>query len=377
MTAVSRYLLVAGIVALLLNALLLYRNTYDAKNQVISAGSGAGVANFWSQRPRGAFYALVRNRELGALLESMRDVESTFNNRADTRYPYVFLNDEPFTDRFMRYVRAATKADIHFGLVPAEEWDVPSSFNMTKAKEEWEKLAQQNVLYARSKSYRQMCRYQSGFFMNHELLRNFDYAWRIEPGVSYFCKMSDEDPFRVMRDGKKKYGWAISLREDPRTVPSLYKTALQFRKEYPQYARNTSMLPFSVRKFNQGYNMCHFEITDLNWLRSEEYQAYFQYLSKTNGFFSERWGDAPVRSLAVSLFLEKDEVHYFNEIGYRHPPIQHCPIAKPGKCACVPDDSLSEEYSPSRLNCLFKWEQIHGKDPDMEYERLRVLALET
>lgn len=151
------------------------------------------------------------------------------------RLMQVFLNDEPFTDRFMRYVRAATNADIHFGLVPAEEWDVPSSVNLTKAKEGWEKMAQENVLYARSKSYRQMCRYQSGFFMNHELLQNFDYAWRIEPGVSYFCNMQDEDPFRVMRDGKKKYGWAISLREEyvlRLTQPTHRAVALQDRAAY-------------------------------------------------------------------------------------------------------------------------------------------------
>lgn len=43
---------------------------------------------------------------------------------------------------------------------------------------------------------------------------------------------------------------------------------------------------------------------------------YFNYLDKAGGFFYERWGDAPVHSIAAALFLKKEELHFFNEIGY-------------------------------------------------------------
>ena len=37
-------------------------------------------------------------------------------------------------------------------------------------------------------------------------------------------------------------------------------------------------------------------------------QAYFDYLDHTGGFFYERWGDAPVHSLAAVMLLNATEV---------------------------------------------------------------------
>jgi hypothetical protein len=53
----------------------------------------------------------------------------------------------------------------------------------------------------------------------------------------------------------------------------------------------------------------------LRWFRSKEYNDYFEHLDKAGGFFYERWGDAPVHSLAVGMFLNKSEIHYFADIG--------------------------------------------------------------
>lgn len=126
----------------------------------------------------------------------------------------VFLNDEPFTERFMRHVRAATRSKVYFGLVPEEEWAIPASVDMARAHANWKSLREQGVSYGDSASYRQMCRYQSGYFMNHPLMLPYDYYWRIEPGVSYYCEMLDPDPFRLMQAQNKKYGWVISLRDE-------------------------------------------------------------------------------------------------------------------------------------------------------------------
>ena len=70
------------------------------------------------------------------------------------------------------------------------------------------------------------------------------------------------------------------------------------------------------------YNLCHFwsnfEIGDLNFWRSEAYSKYFDFLDEKGGFFYERWGDAPVHSIAAALFLNTDEVHWFSDVGYMH-----------------------------------------------------------
>lgn len=83
---------------------------------------------------------------------------------------------------------------------------------------------------------------------------------------------------------------------------------------------------------------------DLSFFRSQAYTDYFQLLDQTGGFFYERWGDAPVHSIAAALILDRKEIHFFNEIGYRHGIYEHCPesSALQLKCACDPKDNVGE-----------------------------------
>lgn len=70
----------------------------------------------------------------------------------------------------------------------------------------------------------------------------------------------------------------------------------------------------------KGYNLCHywsnFEIIDLSFTRSQAYNSYFETLDKDGGFFYERWGDAPVRSIAASLMLNSSEIWQIDYAGY-------------------------------------------------------------
>lgn len=50
------------------------------------------------RRANATFVILVRNRELDGVLSSIGHLEQTFNRMYG--YPYVFLNDEPFTEEF-------------------------------------------------------------------------------------------------------------------------------------------------------------------------------------------------------------------------------------------------------------------------------------
>ena len=54
------------------------------------------------------------------------------------------------------------------------------------------------VLYGGRESYHHMCRYFSGFFFRHPVLAEFDYYWRMEPDVYYYCDL-DYDPFLFMQ----------------------------------------------------------------------------------------------------------------------------------------------------------------------------------
>ena len=80
-----------------------------------------------------------------------------------------------------RRTQALSDSPCHYGLIPEEDWNQPSFINETKAADAREKLENMHkVPYADSVPYRNMCRFNSGFFWRHPLLDNFDYYWRVE-----------------------------------------------------------------------------------------------------------------------------------------------------------------------------------------------------
>ncbi|KAJ2316272.1 hypothetical protein GGI00_007040, partial [Coemansia sp. RSA 2681] len=145
---------------------------------------------------RAAMVALVRNSELDGIRGTIRQVEDRFNR--EFGYPYIFLNDDDFSDEFKDKVQAMTKAKVYFGKLPKEHWGLSPYVTEEKVKAALE-ANKDRYLYGGSYSYRLMCRYQSGFIHKHPLLAGLDYYWRIEPGVDYYCSLP-YDPFRYMRD---------------------------------------------------------------------------------------------------------------------------------------------------------------------------------
>ncbi|RKP35027.1 nucleotide-diphospho-sugar transferase, partial [Dimargaris cristalligena] len=294
------------------------------------------------KRVKAAFVVLVRNSDVHEMRATMRELEDRFNSKYN--YPYVFLNNEPFSDEFKEMTSAMTKGNTTFGLIPKEHWGYPSWISEKKAAETREKM--KSIIYGWSESYRHMCRYESGFFFRHPLMADYDYYWRVEPGVKFACDV-DYDPFLMMQERNLKYGFTISIHEYRETIPTLWETTKHFMLDNPNLVAHPNTLEWVVDPKTDDYNLCHFwsnfEIGSLSWLRSKEYMAYFDYLDKAGGFFYERWGDAPVHSLAVAMFLRKDEVHWFEDIGYFHNPISHCPNdpeINRNKCHCDPTKSI-------------------------------------
>ncbi|KAL0576945.1 hypothetical protein V5O48_005052 [Marasmius crinis-equi] len=118
-------------------------------------------------------------------------------------------------------------------------------------------------------------------------------------------------------------------------------------QQHPEYVAENNAMRYLSDNNGEKYNLCHFwsnfEIADMDFWRSEVYQKFFEFLDSKGGFYYERWGDAPVHSLAVSLFADKDRLHFFDDIGYRHPPFEHCPTGqmRSGRnCDCRPAQSI-------------------------------------
>ncbi|UZJ55179.1 hypothetical protein CBS101457_004499 [Exobasidium rhododendri] len=337
-----------------------------------------------STKPRAAFVSLIRERNLNELLSSLRDIQWAFNDDLEHGYDFIFLSEIPFTPWFQNHVndflsKRPSKPKARFGLVSKEDWDVPAHIDMVKAKERWRRMSLSGrVPYGGSKSYRQMCRYMSGPIYQHPLLKDVDYLWRLEPETKHLCEYKshwktvngkaewvERDPFRYMRDHKKKYGWVISTLEYRTTVMTLMAHINHWRSDNPSYIVANNSLSF-VSDDGKGYNLCHywtnFEIIDLSFVRSPAYTSYFKKLDDVGGFFYERWGDAPVRSIAASMMLNRDEIWNIDFAGYYHPPYGYCPrVTDPGQsCACDPQTNI--QYNFKHAECQVKWDKTQNID---------------
>ncbi|KAL0568552.1 hypothetical protein V5O48_013431 [Marasmius crinis-equi] len=283
----------------------------------------------FDRRANATFVVLARNSDLENTVRSIRRMEDRFNRVH--QYPYVILNEEPFTDVFKERVSNVITSSVEYGLIPKEHWYQPDWIDEKKATASRKKMEQDGVIYGG------------------------------EPDVHFHCDVNF-DPFLYMEDHNKVYGFTITMYEFRKTIPTLWGHVRDFIKLHPEYVAEDNAMGFLSEDGGQTYNLCHFwsnfEIADMNFWRGEAYTAFFDYLESKGGFYYERWGDAPVHSIAAALFARKDQIHFFDEIGYEHSPYTHCPRSKEtwkqGRCGC--NQRTSFDYDG--YSCLSKWDRL-------------------
>ncbi|KAI8945176.1 glycosyltransferase family 15 protein [Xylaria longipes] len=285
------------------------------------------------------------------MVYSMVQLEARFNSRPTHQYDWVFFNDGEFSEEFMLGVRNATNSQCYFEIIPKEHWSVPSWIDTTRFDVGRQFMGSIGVGKAWLQSYHHMCRWNAGLFALEKRLAYYEFFWRVEPGVDFSCNIN-YDVFRFMRDNNMAYGFNMAILDDARSFPSLWDRTKTFIKsngdmihEDADYdwllqdplqgedVLHASQLPNeddNHRDFDQlEYNNCqfysNFEVGSLAFFRSKEHRAYFEHLDKTGGFYYERFGDAPIHTLSVSLFLPKSRVWYFRDIGYAHGLCEQCP----------------------------------------------------
>ena len=92
------------------------------------------------------------------------------------------------------------------------------------------------------------------------------------------------------------------------SIPTLMQTTAEFLVEkHNDLPVIKNSLTFMTIK--ESINGCHFwsnfEIASFEFYQSKLYEDYMETLEKAGGFYYERWGDAPVHSVAASFLLEQ------------------------------------------------------------------------
>lgn len=311
--------------------------------------------------------SLVRNSEQHDIVDSVVQIEASFNQKFN--YPWTFFNDQEFTDEFKDAVRLATGGNCSFEHIDEKDWVEPEWIDKEKAKNLNQKMKDEDhVQYATTESYHRMCRWNSGNFFTHPALDKYKYYWRVEPKTKYYCDI-DYDVFAYMQDNDKGYGFVINLYDSPESIKTLWPTVKEFFLEHPDYVVDNNALQWLTQESRpdhnsvaNGYSTCHFwsnfEIGELDFFRGKEYQDFYNHLDQAGGFFYERWGDAPVHSVALALLMDKSRIHWFKDIGYFHSPYYNCPSSD--KCKGCTPGRFTDFKEIEKENCMGEWLKAAG-----------------
>merc|ERR1712159_175715 len=111
------------------------------------------------------------------------------------------------------------------------------------------------------------------------------------------------------------YGYVHIVQEEPKCVPNLWELA-------ELHLSSTQTEPTFFHEWPEGvvfYN--NFELSHASVWSSTKVDAWMQNVRSAQGIYLSRWGDAPIRTLAVAMFVDPQRVHRFSDLGYSHPPL--------------------------------------------------------
>jgi len=94
----------------------------------------------------------------------MSQLEARWNSKY--QYPWIFFNDEPFSDAFKAGTQNVTKAKCYYAVVPKEHWSLPSWIDEDRFMNGLEYLGTIGVGKGWMVSYHHMCRWNSDSSIN-------------------------------------------------------------------------------------------------------------------------------------------------------------------------------------------------------------------
>lgn len=168
--------------------------------------------------------------------------------------------------------------------------------------------------------YRHMCRFWAYGVFQHPAISALEYYWRLDTDL-FLIRDIKLDPFQWMRSAHLAYVYAATELDAPEVVTGLWATTLEYMRRNAMHPRTMRPLANHVDGLDEvstmplqeavdlmlkaGYNLLiyynNFEVSRSDIWRSQEYLAYFAALDASGGIFLTRWGDAPIRTLALHM----------------------------------------------------------------------------
>lgn len=307
-----------------------------------------------SQKANATFYTITRNSELQSIIKTINTVERRFNH--NFHYDWIFVSEDKFSRVFIVTVSRLVSGKAIFSHIPPSQWSIPENVDRGKLKEALKISKNRSVVNGRSEIFRQQNRFQAGFFSHLPVLKPYRYFARVEGDLEFQCDLN-VDFFQAMQSQNKSYGFVHVAPEPAKTAATLWRTAQRFVADNQDLLDKDNMLDFISDDQGEHYNYCTYttglQVGDLDFIRSEAYQKFFDFLDSEAGFFYERWTDGNVFTLATSLLLPRNKVMHITGTGLldnmNRLSCQRSQVFNPeNKCFCNP----GHDFSWTRYSCL-------------------------
>ena len=259
------------------------------------------LASWPSSKPKAAIYILTRSIRWDALTKALASLDQYFNNQF--RYPIIIFHENEFNKR-RDEVRQLTRSDVYFQSI---------TFSIPKFLDEPVPV---KIPCTSSISYRHMCRFHAKTVYELPIMQDLLYYWRLDDDSVLLSNVS-YDVFQHMDKNQLQYGYIWRHLDAHDCVRGLWEGTRKYidAKDLATYSFDTWKEPWLY------YN--NFEISATRTWFTKAYQDYIEYIDRLGGIYYHRWGDAPIRGIAVSMFIPKSQVHYFKDIGYQHGSFVH------------------------------------------------------
>ena len=140
---------------------------------------------------------------------------------------------------------------------------------------------------------------------------HLDYALRLDDD-SHFLEPINYDIFKLMEDGGYLYGYLKAKPGNPDCIYGLWNLI-------NNYIHTQNITPTFFNKLgNNRHFLNNFEASKISVWKSNAYRNYIDVIDRAKGIFLHRWGDAPIKTWGISLFVPMDKIHYFSDINYFH-----------------------------------------------------------
>ena len=161
--------------------------------------------------------------------------------------------------------------------------------------------------------YRSMCFFFFSEFYKH--IKDYKYYCRLDTD-SFLTGKINFDFFQAMNDNKFLYGYIGEFKESPNALKNF--DGFLSGKNYFKKNLHKSEALFENEKYNLRCVYNNFEIIDLSIFDREDVKEFINDIVDSNNIYQLRWGDAPLRTIMVSLFLNRDQIVQFKNIDYTH-----------------------------------------------------------